>query len=284
MTAEGPTRPGMRGGDIGLRAQRGGEDAGTQVTEPLRPPALPSHPLPTAGGAGRGAGRPARRVAFIALLVVTLLASLGAGGVFAAQRIASGLPHPREARLASLPRVVTLVKPATGKQAHPPVALANCACSPAREVIPAPVGGVPNVAGQLVLVSVSQQWLWAYDNGALVMATPVTTGQPALPTPPGVYHIMMKESSIWFYSPWPQGSPYYYTPEYIDYAMLFRAGGFYLHTAEWRHVFGPGTNVSHTNPDGTTETGSHGCVNMPLDASGVLYNWIQVGTTVDITD
>jgi lipoprotein-anchoring transpeptidase ErfK/SrfK len=138
------------------------------------------------------------------------------------------------------------------------------------------------MGGQVVLVSLTQQWLWAYQDSRLVMASAVTTGMPQLPTPTGVYHISMKEANVWFYSPWPLGSPYYYTPEHVDYAMLFRSGGFYLHAAAWRHAFGPGTNVPHTNPDGSYETGSHGCVNLPVTAAGALYGWIGIGATVII--
>jgi lipoprotein-anchoring transpeptidase ErfK/SrfK len=138
------------------------------------------------------------------------------------------------------------------------------------------------MSGQVVLVSIAQQWLWAYQDQRLVMASAVTSGMPQLPTPTGVYHIMMKESNVEFYSPWPYGSPYYYTPEHVDYAMLFREGGFYLHSAGWRHAFGPGTNVPHTDPDGTWETGSHGCVNLPITSASALYGWIGIGATVII--
>jgi lipoprotein-anchoring transpeptidase ErfK/SrfK len=131
-------------------------------------------------------------------------------------------------------------------------------------------------------VSLSKQQLWAFQNGKLVMTSLVTTGMPQLPTPTGTFHIMMKETNIWFYSPWPYGSPYYYSPEHIDYAMLFRSGGFYLHNAPWRETFGPGTNVPHTEPDGKSATGSHGCVNMPTNTAAQLYNWIGIGATVVI--
>lgn len=148
--------------------------------------------------------------------------------------------------------------------------------------VPEPAGGAPGLPGQVILVSVTQQWLWAYQDNKLVYATPVTTGQTYLWTPLGVYHIYEKITDTVFYSPWPPGSPFYYTPEHINYAMLFREKGFYLHDAPWRHAFGPGTEDPHTDPDGTWETGSHGCVNMVTGAAVWLYNWAALGTTVDI--
>jgi lipoprotein-anchoring transpeptidase ErfK/SrfK len=153
-----------------------------------------------------------------------------------------------------------------------------------RRVVPTPSVSVPALPGQAILVSRSQQWLWAYQGGQLVFATPVTTGQSDLPTPLGTFHVMRKQSNTTFYSPWPKGSPYYYAPLHIDYALLFRAGGFYIHDAPWRYAFGPGTNLAQRLPDGSSQTGSHGCVDVPVPAGAWLYSWARVGTTVVIAD
>ena len=148
--------------------------------------------------------------------------------------------------------------------------------------VPKPNGGAPDWPGQVILVSVTQQWLWAYQDGKLVFATPVTTGMPWLWTPLGVYHITSKVEDTVFYSPWPPSSPFYYTPEHVDYALFFRQKGFYIHDAPWRQAFGPGTDVPHNDPNGTYETGSHGCVNVTYGAGQWLYNWTFLGATVDI--
>lgn len=147
---------------------------------------------------------------------------------------------------------------------------------------PSPVGTVPNISGQLILVSLSQQWLFAYQDHRLVYRSAVTTGMPQLPTPTGTYHIRWHEQNVTFYSPWPQGSPYYYSPEHINYAMYYADYGYYIHDAPWRETFGPGTNYPHTEPDGTTATGSHGCTNMPTKAAQWLYYWAHDGATVVI--
>lgn len=148
--------------------------------------------------------------------------------------------------------------------------------------VPQPAGGAPGLPGQVIMVSVTQQWLWAYQDNKLVYATPVTTGQTYLWTPLGVYHIYDKRTDQVFYSPWGPDSPFYYTPEHVNYAMLFREKGYFLHDSPWRHAYGPGTEDPHTSPDGTWETGSHGCVNMVTGAAVWLYNWAALGTTVDI--
>jgi lipoprotein-anchoring transpeptidase ErfK/SrfK len=149
---------------------------------------------------------------------------------------------------------------------------------------PSPTGGVPNIGGQVVLVNIAQQWLWIYQDRTLIYDTPVTTGMPELATPTEVFTIRWRETNIWFYSPWPTTSPYYYTPEHIDYAMYFADDGYFIHNASWRQCFGPGTNVPHTCPDGDPETGSHGCVNVPTTAGAWLYAHTHDGATVDIID
>ncbi|MBF6592771.1 MAG: L,D-transpeptidase [Ktedonobacterales bacterium] len=138
------------------------------------------------------------------------------------------------------------------------------------------------MGGRVILVSLSQQWLWAYLDGRLLFASPVTTGRPSLATPIGTYTIQAKLTNVTFFSPWAPGSPYYYAPLRINYALLFRAGGFYIHDAPWRETFGPGSEQPHTDADGTRETGSHGCVNMPERATAWLYSWATVGTALFI--
>ncbi len=154
---------------------------------------------------------------------------------------------------------------------------------PGLAIPPAP-GGAPDIAGQVILVSLGEQWLWAYRDRTLMFATPVTTGREWLWTPTGDYHVQYKVQDTWFYSPWPPGSPYYYTPEHVDYALYFRDKGFFIHNAPWRHAFGPGTNVPHTSPDGTQEDGTHGCVNVTSAAGKWLYDWTQVGAAVIIVE
>lgn len=148
--------------------------------------------------------------------------------------------------------------------------------------------------GKEILVSVSKQQLYAYLNGQLQFSYPVVTGRPGLPTPIGHWHVQYKEANITFYSPWPQGSSLYYYPTHIHYALNFHDGGYYMHDAWWRCVFGPGANTPHyasctdegdppnrgPAPFSGNETGSHGCVGMTIDEAQNLYNWAPVGTSV----
>lgn len=145
-------------------------------------------------------------------------------------------------------------------------------------------GGQPGpvtTQGKVIVVSISQQWMYVYQDGKAIYNAPVTTGQPDLPTPTGTYHIFNKLSPTTFYSPWPEGSPYWYPPSHINYALEWKPS-FFLHDSWWRSVYGPGTNVWHDDPVYGRITGTHGCITMPLNAAQWLYNWAPIGTTVQV--
>src|SRR5439155_145612 len=65
---------------------------------------------------------------------------------------------------------------------------AGPASTPSNVVVPLP--------SHLIIISLSQQHLWAYTNNVLWLDTMVTTGRPELPTPPGDHHIMNKQSPL----------------------------------------------------------------------------------------
>src|SRR6266516_6609224 len=63
----------------------------------------------------------------------------------------------------------------------------------------------PTAAGKEIIVSLSRQWVWAYQNGVQVYNSPVMTGRPTLATPTGTYHVFLKLHPTTFTSPWPPG-------------------------------------------------------------------------------
>lgn len=132
-----------------------------------------------------------------------------------------------------------------------------------------------------IVVSLSQQKLWAYDGNSLFLTSLVTTGNQALPTPQGTFYIQGKFHPFTFHSPWPKSSPYWYAPSPVSYAMLFQAGGYFIHDAPWRTAFGPGTNAQVGTP-GTNYTGTHGCINVPLNVARSLFGWTEIGTVVQV--
>jgi lipoprotein-anchoring transpeptidase ErfK/SrfK len=138
------------------------------------------------------------------------------------------------------------------------------------------------VLDKVIVVSTSQQKLWAYEDGKVVASTLVTTGNVnCCATPVGVYTILASYHPFTFRSPFPTTSFYYYPPSPVQYAMLFDTRGFYIHDAPWRTAYGPGTNQVAGQP-GSVDTGTHGCVNVPLSVEAFLYKWAPVGTPVKI--
>jgi lipoprotein-anchoring transpeptidase ErfK/SrfK len=137
---------------------------------------------------------------------------------------------------------------------------------------------------KVVVVSLTEQVLRVYDNGKLVNAFQVTTGQPDLPSPPGTWWVEGKKAPTEFKSTEPQSSPNWYPPTPINYAMQFHSNGYFMHDSWWRSEYGPGTNFPHLDPGGTQYSihGSHGCINMSKDNAGWLYNFVQVYTHIII--
>ncbi|HLI68492.1 MAG TPA: L,D-transpeptidase [Ktedonobacteraceae bacterium] len=137
---------------------------------------------------------------------------------------------------------------------------------------------------RVVVVSLDEEELRAYDHGKLVNAFPVTTGQPDLPSPPGTWWIEGKKHPTVFKSTAPKGSPDWYPDTPITWAMQYHSNGYFLHEAWWRTEFGPGTNFPHQDPDGDpfAGQGSHGCVNMSTNDAGWLYGFVSLFTPVVI--
>lgn len=192
---------------------------------------------------------------------------------------------PMPTVMVTMPPTATVVPTATPHPANTATQPTQPTATPINYVSsgPNPIGNstIPS-QGQVILVSLAQQWLWAYRDGRMVYDTPVTTGSPQLPTPDGTYHVLYEQHNLWFNSPWPQNSPYYYAPEFVHYALYYHNTGFYIHDAPWRQQFGPGTNYTHTDPNGTTMTGSHGCVEVPTVAGSWLYSFAHAYTTIVI--
>jgi len=132
---------------------------------------------------------------------------------------------------------------------------------------------------KVVMVSLQEQALRAYEDGRVVLYTLVTTGRPELPTVTGHYAIYEKVTPYKFISPWPEGSKFYYPPTWIKYWMPFYSG-YGLHDAWWRGHYGPGTNVGGDGPLSSEPTGTHGCINIPFQNTVWLWNWAPVGTPV----
>ena len=126
--------------------------------------------------------------------------------------------------------------------------------------------------GKVILISLHDQELVAYQDGAVILRTPVTTGRPDLPTPTGSFQVLRKSHPWLMHSDFPRWSPYWYPDSPVTYVLWFTNVGHGIHDAPWRGTYGPGTQAA----------GSHGCVNVPFAAEKILFNWAELGTRVVI--
>jgi hypothetical protein len=116
-------------------------------------------------------------VLFTALLVTACAAQVPLGRT---------LPQATNAPDASAQDVV----PATTVSRDPTLAL-----MPAPTSRPSGIPAAPEATGKVILVSLSRQQLYAYQDGALAFTFSVETRRPALPTPTGVFHVFQKACS-----------------------------------------------------------------------------------------
>ena len=119
-----------------------------------------------------------------------------------------------------------------------------------------------------IVVSIGDQWLYAYEDGVQVFDAPVSTGRDGFDTPTGEFAIYAK-LDIQDMSGNIDGEEYY-VPDVPNVMYIY--GGVALHGTYWHDMFGTGVRMSH------------GCINLPLDAAAWLYDWADIGTPVTVVD
>jgi lipoprotein-anchoring transpeptidase ErfK/SrfK len=122
--------------------------------------------------------------------------------------------------------------------------------------------------GKRIVVSISQQHLWAYDGATQVYDSAVVTGASAIgdATPIGTWHIYSKVVNTYLRGPtW---------DDFVQYWMPFW-GPYGLHDASWR-------DPSQFGTPSYPYVGSHGCINLPTATAAWIYNWAPIGTAVTV--
>lgn len=120
-----------------------------------------------------------------------------------------------------------------------------------------------DIGGTYVEICISQQKMWCYKDGQLVVETPVVTGSHATgyDTPAGsVWAIDGKKSDYDFTL---------YTAHVMFWLPFNDQVG--IHDSDWRSEYGG--NIYLTN-------GSHGCINTPYDAAEKIFNTVGIGDPV----
>ena len=126
-----------------------------------------------------------------------------------------------------------------------------------------------NGGAKRIVVDVSDQWLYVYEGGEEVLTVPVSTGRDDFDTPVGVHRVQWKVALRTM-----KGTSNGETWEVPDvpHAMYINDRGVALHGTYWHTMFGSGVRISH------------GCINLPLEAAALLYDWMAVGTVVEVRE
>ncbi len=114
--------------------------------------------------------------------------------------------------------------------------------------------------GREIIIDLSEQRIYAYEDGRLVRSVIVSTGLPATPTVQGNFTAQRK------YVAQTMTGPGYYLPD-VPYVVYFYAG-YALHGTYWHDNFG--------------QPMSHGCVNLPTPEAEWFYTFADIGTPIHV--
>ncbi len=114
--------------------------------------------------------------------------------------------------------------------------------------------------GKQIVIDLSQQRVYAYEDGMLLKSVVVSTGLPATPTVLGDFAIWHRTESQ------TMSGPGYYLPN-VQWVQYFYQG-YGIHGTYWHDNFG--------------QPMSHGCVNMTNDDALWFYNFGEMGTPVHV--
>lgn len=126
--------------------------------------------------------------------------------------------------------------------------------------VPENIPAAPTREGRSILVSTTDQRIYAFENGQLVRTHLTSTGRAETPTVLGDYRVYVK------YEADDMSGADYFLPQ-VPYTMYFYQG-YAIHGTYWHNSFG--------------RPMSHGCVNLPVAEAEWFFNFASVGTLVRV--
>ena len=132
--------------------------------------------------------------------------------------------------------------------------------------------GVNDLGNTYIEVDLTEQYMWYYQDGNVIFESDIVSGlasDPERKTPPGIFTMYYKKSPDVLRGTKKADGTYSYEQP-VTYWMPFN-GGIGFHDADWQPYFGG---------DRFMEGGSHGCINMPLDAAATLYSIIDTNVPI----
>lgn len=132
--------------------------------------------------------------------------------------------------------------------------------------------GYNDIGSTYIEVDLSSQHMYYYQGGSIIFDSDIVSGDIRYDdraTPPGIFTLYYKKSpDVLRGAKKPDGTYEYETS--VTYWMPFN-GEIGFHDATWQAYFGG---------DRYTYAGSHGCINMPLDAAATLYSIIDTNVPI----
>ncbi|NTV65307.1 MAG: L,D-transpeptidase [Oscillochloris sp.] len=173
--------------------------------------------------------------------------------------ITTGPVEPQGASIVGDDGLPVAVAPASPAPTTRPAATAQPAAT-ARPAAPTTAAR----SGKYIIVDLSDQWLYAYEDSTMAYDAPVSTGRDGFNTPVGTFAVYAKLRSQTMEGT--LGGEYYRVPNVPH--VMYVIGGVAIHGTYWHNRFGTGARLSH------------GCVNVGLKQAAWLYTWTPMGTPV----
>lgn len=122
--------------------------------------------------------------------------------------------------------------------------------------------GLDDIGNTYIEVDMTEQKLYYYEEGKLLIDTPVVTGNTSLRrgTPCGTNYVYARQKNRTL-----RGADY---ESFVRYWIPVK-GAIGIHDASWRSEYGG---------EIYKKAGSHGCINTPLEEVSKLYDLVEIGT------
>jgi LysM repeat protein len=129
---------------------------------------------------------------------------------------------------------------------------------------------LPVVIGKRIVISITEQKLWTYENSKQRHEYVISTGIKSSPTQPGVFQVQTHEPNA-YASKWDLTMP--------NFLGIYEAGPDFMNGIHGLPMLSSGVRL-WANVLG--QPASYGCIILSLDDAEALYNWAEDGVVVEI--
>jgi LysM repeat protein len=126
------------------------------------------------------------------------------------------------------------------------------------------------VPGKRIVISISQQRMWVYENGNLLSENIISTGMDRSPTQPGIFQVQTHDLSA-YASIWDLTMPHW--------LGIYEAWPGFMNGIHGLPTLSNGQRLWAGN---LGRPASYGCIILDLPAAERLYHWAEAGVVVEI--